>query len=184
LTSEFTKNLLDNYKKIKGENMFKKLFSLLKKFFRNLFKKLFSFLKNLFRMNASTNKIIEDDDARWRRELDTAIGKLENDDIAYPSFEEKVWFYEQFYLFITDRTMAHPNPGIREDQEYNWMHPDIIRINNDREWFHPSHSDELKYRLNCCKDLYVQGKISIDEYCKERESIQKEDNNFRSHFRL
>ncbi len=164
--------------------MFKKLFSLLKKFFRNLFKKLFSFLKNLFRMNASTNKIIEDDDARWRRELDTAIGKLENDDTAYPSFEKKVWFYEQFYLFITDRTMAHPNPGIREDQEYNWTHPDIIRINNDKEWFHSLHNDELKYRLNCCKDLYIKGKISIDEYCKERESIQKEDNHFRSHFRL
>jgi len=177
------KNLFDNYKNLKGENVFKKLFSLLKNLFRNAFKKLFSFLKNLFRMDASINKAIEEDDSRWRRELNTAIAKLEKDNAPYPSFEEKVWFYDQFYLFITDRTMAHPNPGMFEDQEYNWTHPDIIRINNDREWFHPSHSDELKYRLNCCKDLYVQGKISIDEYFKKRMNIQKEDNQFRWHFR-
>ena len=147
---------------LKGENMF----------------------KNLFRMDAPTDKTINEEGARWRGELNTAISNLENDDMPYPSYEEKIWFYEQFYLFITDRTMAHPNPGIREDQEYNWTHPDIIRINNDRDWFHSSHSDDLTCRLNHCKDLYVQGEISVDEYCKERENIQKEDNNFRWHFRL
>ena len=160
--------------------MFKKLFSLLKKLFRNLFKKLFSFLKNLFRMNASTNKIIEDDDARWRRELDIEIGK---NDTFYHTYDEQVWFYEQFYLFITDRTMAHHNPGIREDQEYKWTLPNKITINNDNEWFHSAHNPELIARLNRYKDLYVEGKINVYEYCKERANIQKEDDQFKHLFR-
>ena len=63
--------------------------------------------------------------------------------------------------------MAHPNPGIREDQEYKWTLPEKIIVNNDMEWFHSSHSSELKSRLNRYKDLYVQDKISVYEYCKE-----------------
>ena len=79
--------------------------------------------------------------------------------------------------------MAHPNPGIRKDQEYKWTLPDKITINNDKEWFHSAHSHELKARLNRYKDMYVQEKISIYEYCKERENIQKEDNQCRHLFR-
>ena len=35
-----------------------------------------SMFKNLFRMAKSTNKAVEEDDARWRRELDIQIGNL------------------------------------------------------------------------------------------------------------
>ena len=38
----------------------------------------------------------------------------------------------------------------------------------------------LGIRVN---ELYVQGRISVYEYCKERENIQKEDSQFRHLFR-
>ena len=142
-----------------------------------------SMFKNLFAMGKSTNKAVEEDDARWRRELDIEIGKLDKNDTFYHTYDEQVWFYEQFYLFITDRTMAHPNPGIREDQEYKWTLPNKITINNDNEWFHSAHNPELIARLNRYKDLYVEGKINVYEYCKERANIQKEDDQFRHLFR-
>ena len=136
--------------------------------------------KNLFSMAKSTNKAVEEDDARWKKELDLEIGKLSKSDVNY---KKKVWFYEQFYIFITDRTMAHPNPGVSEDQEYNWTFPVEIEINNDKEWFHASHPEEIQSRLIRYKDLYVQGKMNVYEYCKERESIQKDDDQFRHLFR-
>ena len=139
--------------------------------------------KNLFSMAKSTNRAVEDANERWRRELDNIIGSLNKSENEQPSYSEKVWFFEQFYIFITDRTMAHPNPGIREDEEYKWTHPDEIIIDDNKNWFYPSHNEDLTNRLNRYKVLYLEKKISVYEYCKERENIQKEDINFRSHFR-
>ena len=86
-------------------------------------------------------------------------------------------------MFITDRTMAHPNPGIREDQEYKWTLPESIEVDNNNKWFHTSHPEEIISRLIRYKDLYVQGQMNVYEYCKERENIQKEDDQFRHLFR-
>jgi len=79
--------------------------------------------------------------------------------------------------------MAHPNPGIAEDKEYKWTYPAEITIDNNKNWFHSSHNEDLTNRLNRYKDLYLEKKITVYEYCKERENIQKEDDQFRHLFR-
>lgn len=144
-------------------------------------------LKNLFKnlgsMPKSTNEWVKKDDERWRRELDNVIGSLFKNEEINPSYSEKVWFFEQFYLFITDRTMAHPNPGIAEDKEYKWTYPAEITIDNNKNWFHSSHNEDLTNRLNRYKDLYLEKKITVYEYCKERDNIQKEDEQFKHLFR-
>ena len=134
-------------------------------------------------MRKSTNEAVKKDDERWRKELDNVIGSLFKNEEIKPSYSEKVWFFEQFYIFITDRTMAHPNPGVSEDEEYKWTYPEEITIDNNKNWFHSSHNEDLTNRLNRYKDLYLEKKISVYEYCKERENIQKEDSNFSHLFR-
>ena len=137
-------------------------------------------VKNLFAMGKNVNSAVIDDDKRWKTELNLVTSQLDQED---PLYKEKLWFYNQFYLFITDRTMVHPNPGIQEDEEYKWTIPDNIIIDNGRDWFHPAHSAELIFQLNECKDKYLQGKISIDQYCQEREELQKKDVQFIHLFR-
>ena len=74
--------------------------------------------KNLFAMGKSTNKAVEEDDARWRRELDIEIGKLDKNDTFYHTYDEQVWFYEQFYLFITDRTFSAKYVGVTISEDF------------------------------------------------------------------
>ena len=141
---------------------------------------MFNIVKNLFSMDKNLNHGVIEDDKRWKTELNLVVSQLDSND---PKYTEKVWFFNQFYLFITDRTMAHPNPGIREDEEYKWTLPDNILIDNDKSWFHSTHSEELILKLNACKKKYLNGQINIDQYYNEREILQKSDNRFNHLFR-
>ena len=85
-------------------------------------------VKNLFAMGKNVNSSVIDDDKRWKTEINLVTSQLDQED---PLYREKLWFYNQFYLFITHRTMVHPNPGIQEDEEYKWTIQDNIIIDND-----------------------------------------------------
>ena len=90
--------------------------------------------------------------------------------------DDDKYMYEMLQLVQTQKEWI-------QGEIYKWTHPDEIIIDDNKNWFYPSHNEDLTNRLNRYKVLYLEKKISVYEYCKERENIQKEDINFRSHFR-
>lgn len=135
------------------------------------------------------------DEMDWAKRAVEEIEALDKNDSGY---EDKKWFFEQVFLFYSDRTMHHPNPGITLGQTYDWDLPaDITRsytydparqtAQENNPYMHPwllkyeimgKMGDEeqrnLYDKLNDAADEYKKGDISFLDFYLVREMVYRE----------
>lgn len=136
-------------------------------------------------------------DMEWATRATEEIEALDRND---PNYEDKKWFVEQIFLFATDRTMHHPNPGIPEDKKIDWKIPEEIdrssfivedETEENNPYMHPlmiqckisgNLGDEKQ--LGMYEDLsnaveeYKKGEISFLDFYIVREMVYREIPNF------
>ena len=137
-------------------------------------------------------------DMEWATRATEEIEALDRND---PQYEDKKWFLEQIFLFATDRTMHHPNPGIPEDKKIDWKIPTVIDrskfvVEDDEEgeknpYMHPlmitckvfgNLGDEKQLAmyedLSNAVEEYMKGEISFLDFYVVREMVYREIPNF------
>jgi hypothetical protein len=133
------------------------------------------------------------DEMSWATRATNEIAALDKKDLYY---EDKKWFFEQVFLFYSDRTMHHPNPGITLGEIYDWKLPEKIdhskfiyehKAQEQNPYMHPwllkseimgklgdEHSKTLHEEINNAAEEYKRGEISFLDYYFVRESVYRQ----------